>query len=214
MAITLSQTASVYRSTGATTQTLSFTTVTDDTDLIVAIRTLDANAVTGVTFNGDSFTSAAPTQKQGTSSDYLSYWRLSNPSVTTADITISLSSSRRVIIMASSYQGTDGGASEDNDGTNGAGTSATLTMTSLTDNAWHIVAVIEDSAVYSSLTNITIDVTENTIAFAYLGHHEATTAGSVTQTFTWSGASQYAINGFVMVPGASAPTNTGFLSLL
>lgn len=212
MAITLSQTASVYRSTGATTQTLSFTTVTDDTDLVVFVRCYDGDNVTAASFNGDSLTLAATTQKQGTGTDRWYCYRLSTPDITTADITLTLNVARRVQIVAASFKGTNAGASEDNDGANGAATSASRTMTSATNGAWHIIGVTADAAITPS-SNWTNAVTETSNGHLALGYYEAATAGNVTQSATFS-LSQYAINGFVMVPGASAPSNTGFLSLL
>jgi hypothetical protein len=207
MAITLSQTASAWKTPAASPQTMSFTTVSGDTELVVFIRAYDGDRLSAApTFNGTSMAAAATKQKEGAASDYWYCYRLVSPAITTANISCSFSPTARAQILAFSLQGTSGGATEDNDGNNGTAATASLINTSLTNGAWHIVGLTADQAITPTL-NWTSIVTENSNGFCAVGYYNAATAGIATQTATFS-LSQFAISGFVTAPAGGGGGGT------
>lgn len=203
MAIAYDASSSVYNSSASTSHTLSHTCTGSNRVLVVGTRTYDANAITGVTYNGVSMTEVGSNVALG--SDAFRRWILVNPASGANDIVASLSSSRRIEIYAVSFTGAKQSAQPDASATaTGSSTSATGSVTTVADNSW-VVAFAESngaSGAWSSSTNCTVvqSITDRGAA-GYGG--PKTPAGSFTQAIAIASTGGW---GFAQVSIAPAPT--------
>lgn len=202
MAIAYDASSSVYNSSASTSHTLSHTCTGSNRVLVVGTRTYDANAITGVTYNGVSMTEVGSNVALG--SDAFRRWILVNPASGANDIVASLSSSRRIEIYAVSFTGAKQSAQPDASATaTGSSTSATGSVTTVADNSW-VVAFAESngaSGAWSSSTNCTVvqSITDRGAA-GYGG--PKTPAGSFTQAIAIASTGGW---GFAQVSIAPAP---------
>lgn len=202
MAIAYDASSSVYNGTAATSHTLSHTCTGSNRVLVVGTRTYDANAITGVTYNGVSMTEVGTSVTLG--SDAFRRWILVNPDSGANNIVASLSSSRRIEIYAISLTGAKQSAQPDASATaTGSSTSATGSVTTVADNSW-VVAFAESngaSGAWSSSTNCTVvqSITDRGAA-GYGG--PKTPAGSFTQAISVASTGGW---GFAQVSVAPSP---------
>lgn len=203
MAIAYDASSSVYNGTASTSHTLSHTCTGNNRVLVVSTRTYDANAVTGVTYNGVSMTEVGTNVALG--SDGFRRWILVNPASGANNIVVSLGSSRRCEIQAVSLTGARQSSQPDASATaTGSSTSATGSVTTVADNSWVVAFAHSNGAsgAWSSSTNCTVVRSiSDRCGCGYGGPR--TPAGSFTQAIAVAGSGGW---GFAQVSVAPAPT--------
>jgi hypothetical protein len=115
--------------------TVSFTTSGSDRYLVVQVLSSPGDTVTGVTYNGVAM-SQIMTSTFGAQAN--EFWGLANPASGTNDVVVSFSGSpSTVVVDVISYTGAQQTTPIEATGNNsGSGTSASVSVTTLTDNAW------------------------------------------------------------------------------
>ena len=213
MAIAQVNGAAAYRSTGATSHTFAFDSgLGSDKATAIFIRTYGSDSASGVTYGGTAMTQVNK-QAQGTSGDYGYMYYLPASTNGSNNFVVSLSASERIQWAASSYSGVlqsdvDGDATNKTSGT--SGTTASVALTSIADNCWHIFGYVHNAGATDSGSNYTARGYDNSNGTVGIGDNNSakTPAGSLTQSVTWTGAQQYAAISMTIAPSATASTAT------
>jgi hypothetical protein len=131
--------------------------------LVVAVATLGADDVTGVTYDGVSLTKAVQNNAQTGGLERTALWFLVNPPTGSNTLAISRTSSAFILAVAADYSGAATTGQPDNTGVNQASASSvTSSLTMNTANSWIMAAACEASdtpAAGSGMTTRTATVT-------------------------------------------------------
>lgn len=185
-----------------TTLTVSHTNTGSSLGLIVNVGLISTgDQVTGVTYNGVAMT-LIDTIASSVNRSYLFY--LPAPATGTHDIVVSLSGSIFALLNAVSYTGIQQGATPDatSKTTGESVTSLASTLTTIADNAIHVVGFVPDAANVTSITN-------GTILTGSAGESNPlvlTPAGSHTMTGNWAGANRISVVGASFAPNLGSPS--------
>jgi hypothetical protein len=188
--------------------TVSFTTSGSDRYLVVQVLSSPGDTVTGVTYNGVAM-SQIMTSTFGAQANEL--WGLANPASGTHNIVASFSGApSTVVIDAISYTGAQQTTPIEATGTNsGSGTSASVSVTTLTDNAWLVGYFRANSAsgafTAGSNTVIRTDAAEGTRQLADSGAVQSP-PGSFSLNATMATGS-WNVMAFSLKPAAGAATD-------
>lgn len=188
--------------------TVSFDATATNGYLVVQTLKQSSQTVTGVTYNGVAMTQLN-TMQGNTAAETLYLWGLAAPTTGTNNIVVSDSGAGTLIVDASLYSGaqqtTAVEATSTNSGTNA--TSASVSVTTLTDNAWLVGYFRANSAeggfTAGSNTVIRTDAAEGTRQLADSGADQ-TPAGSHSLNATMALAANWEAMAFSLKPLVSA----------
>lgn len=199
-----------------TTLTVSHTVSGSNTILFVSVGTKDGGggaAVSGVTYNGVAMTNI--TTQNISSTYYQDLWYLINPSTGTNNIVASFGgvSADQAVISAASYTGVlqvsplTSSASAQNSNTTSL---SPANISTTVDNSWVVSSVAFDGdgtnqpAVAGGETQRDV-ISPNTVWWVGLSDIVMTTAGSITTTWSNTGAaSKYLVSDVGFAPAATA----------
>lgn len=184
-----------------TSHTQSHTCSGSDRALVVGVVANTADTVTGATYSGVSMTLV----DKGTSSgrwNYLFY--LSAPATGANNIVVSSSESTFIEVNSASYTGVSQSGQPEVFGKNttaGAATSKSLSLTTVTDNAWMVMSGAGQSGSLAAGSSTTLRGTGLIGAMLDSGG-AVTPAGSRTLTVTQGSSSDMSCVGAVLAPSA------------
>ena len=152
MAITFNNSTNAFQTTGSATHTVSFTVNAGDNRLLVVGVAVEEDApcstVNGITYDGVALTKIdSQTYRSGDCG--VEQWYLLAPNVGTANIVVTWNDSvyDYVHCHADAYNGVKQQAYEAKNKATGTGTTMTVDVTTLTDNAWVVDIVGNNQSV-------------------------------------------------------------------
>lgn len=217
MAATVTGTPVLYSLPGAgeSTSTFSVTVPSGATGLLVCIENVrfPPRTVSTVTFNGDSL--ASLTNVENTTYVRSELWAMDNPDIATGNVEVTWSGASRGAVTVLAVTGADAVASW----TVGSNTSGTLAITSTTDG------LVVDNYAIDEGDSTTIALTAGTSIANHIGSTggggassrqgvatQAGTGGSVSFTWTPTGAGAYPAHTVVNIPATSSGPTIPILS--
>lgn len=216
MAIALDNTSSGRNSTGTITVSHVMGTVSNGV-LYVMTSAQDSNhanfPVTTILYGLQSMTKVRSDEAAGNNRTEI--WRLINPTSGTANIVATVTGSvGEFALIGISLSGVDQTTPTDaQNGTSGNSSGPSVSVTSVTDNAWFLTMGSAEATFSSNGTGQTTIATLTDQSYENArGTYEGpkTPAGSETQNFTISSGQSWAISSVAVRPVASASVNSNF----
>ncbi len=178
------------------TSSYSFTN-TAGNFLCIIVATNNSDAVTA-TYNGVSLTAQGTPQKMDTQNNWIQCLTLMSPA--TGSNTLAITGGAQIGSSVTTHSGvkTTGQPEVIAQKAQASATSVTQSITTTTDNSW-VIAMAGSNEAPSSWTNITARASNT---FPYMGDSNAvvTPAGALSQTFTASGSTPWAMIQIAIAP--------------
>jgi len=183
MAIAFDNSISVNK-TSATTHTQSFTVGTgENRGIVVGVATFggDSDFISSVTYNGVTLTDAGAKADEPLSGLSTQLFYLANPASGANNIVVNMTTSKGVVICASSYEGVHQTEMLDGTGTLGANvTTNTVSVTTADDDSWLVGFWWINKAPTTIVSPATERETATDSGEIVLGDKVTTTAGALS----------------------------------
>ena len=176
------------RSFSASSNSLTYSHTCTGTNryLLVCVKTSTTDDVSGITYNSVSMTQIGKVQNPGGDSRWAYMYYLINPASGANNVVVSTSDTPDFIIAKStSFTGVKQSGQPDasTTGTVAVGTSITLSITTIADNCWSAMYVIDTNAPAAS-TNVTDRHSDGTPETLGDTNAVVSPAGNISQTMT------------------------------